>query len=184
MFERFTRNARLAVATAQERARDRGANRIGTEHLLLALFGVPNNLAVAILNALGVDRNAVERAVDEHKSGGPVSDAEALATLGIDIDQVRRHVEEVFGPGALQRTRACSGLPSRDLPFERESKKALELALREAVRLKHNYIGTEHILLGLLHAEGTARTILTDRGIRLDATRVIVEEMVSDRRAS
>jgi ATP-dependent Clp protease ATP-binding subunit ClpA len=146
-------------------------------------FAIPNNLAVAILNALGVDRNAVERAVDEHKPG-TVSDAEALATLGIDIDQVRRHVEEVFGPGALQRTRACGGLPSRHLPFERESKKALELALREAVHLKHNYIGTEHILLGLLHAEGAARTILSDRGIRLDAARVIVEEMVSDRRAS
>jgi ATP-dependent Clp protease ATP-binding subunit ClpA len=183
MFERFTTNARLTVTTAEERARDRSASRIRTEHMLLALFDVPNNLAVAILNALGVDRAAVEQAVDAHKSGGPVSDAEALATLGIDIDQVRRHVEEVFGPDALQRTRAGGGLPGRHLPFERESKKALELALREAVRLKHNCIGTEHILLGLLHSEGAARTILTDRGIRLDATRVIVEEMVDERRA-
>jgi ATP-dependent Clp protease ATP-binding subunit ClpA len=183
MFERFTTNARLTVIAAEERARDRGADRIRTEHLLLGLFGVPNNLAVAILNALGVDRNAVEQAVDAYKSGGPVSEAEALATLGIDIDQVRRRVEEAFGPGALQRRRASDGPLSRHLPFERESKKALELALREAVRLKHNSIGTEHLLLGLLHSEGAARTILADRGIQLDAARIIVEEMVDDRRA-
>ena len=183
MFERFTTNARLTVTAAEEQARDRGADRIGTEHLLLALFVVPNNLAVAILHALGVDRTAVEQAVDAHKSGGPVSDADALAALGIDIDQVRRRVEETFGPGALERTRACGGLPGGHLRFERESKKALELALREAVRLKHSYIGTEHILLGLLHSEGHARTILTNRGVRLDATRAIVEEMIDNRRA-
>ncbi len=64
------------------------------------------------------------------------------------------------------------------------AKKALELSLREAINLKHNYIGTEHILLGLLHADGgAAHHILVGLGMRLDAARVIVEELVRGRRA-
>jgi ATP-dependent Clp protease ATP-binding subunit ClpA len=183
VFERFTEQARLTVVGAQDQARDRGADRIRTEHLLLAVFTAGDNLAVTILNAHGVDRATVEQAVDERRAGGPVSDAAALATLGIDLDQVRRQVEEVFGPGALHRTRASGGRPRGHLPFERAAKKAMELALREAIRIGHNYIGNEHTLLGLLHAEGSARTVLTDRGVRLDATRIIVEEMVRGRRA-
>jgi ATP-dependent Clp protease ATP-binding subunit ClpA len=185
MFERFTVNARMAVVGAQEQARSRRDDRIRTEHLLLALYAVPDNLAVTILDALGADRATVERAIDERRASGPVFDAEALATLGIDLDEVRRQVELAFGPGALDRTRAAGGGSwfGGHLPFDREAKKALELALREALRLRHNYIGTEHLLLGLLHAGGTAGAILTERGLRLDATRIIVEEMVRHPRA-
>jgi len=185
MFERFTVPARLAVVGAQEQARRRGDDRIRTEHLLLALYAVPENLAVTVLDALGAGREVVERAIDAHRTGGPVGDAEALATLGIDLDEVRRQVEDAFGPGALESTRAAGrrGARSGHIPFERAAKKALELALREALRLKHDYIGTEHVLLGLLHAEGTAGEILAECGLRLDATRVVVEEMVRQRRA-
>jgi hypothetical protein len=182
MFERFTVPARLAVVGAQEQARCRGDDRIRTEHLLLALYAVPENLAVT---ALGAGREVVERAIDARRTSGPVGDAEALATLGIDLDEVRRQVEDAFGPGALESTRAAGrrGARSGHIPFERAAKKALELALREALRLKHDYIGTEHVLLGLLHAEGTAGEILAECGLRLDATRVVVEEMVRQRRA-
>ena len=186
MFERFTVTARLAVVGAQEQARRRGDDRIRTEHLLLALYAGPQNLAVTVLDALGAGREVVERAVDERRAGGPVGDAEALATLGIDLDEVRRQVEDAFGPGALERTRAASGRGARfggHIPFERAAKKALELALREALGLRHDYIGTEHLLLGLLHADGTAAAILAERGLRLDATRSIVEERVRHRRA-
>jgi ATP-dependent Clp protease ATP-binding subunit ClpA len=186
MFERFTAKARMVVVGAQGEARTGGADEIRTEHLLLALYTVPDNLAVTILGALGVDRDTVRRTVDERRAGGPMSDAEALATLGIDLDEVRRQAELAFGPGALERTRAAGRRGPRfggHIPFERAAKKALELSLREALRLRHSYIGTEHLLLGLLHGDGLAGEVLTESGLRLDATRIIVEEMVRHRRA-
>jgi ATP-dependent Clp protease ATP-binding subunit ClpA len=122
--------------------------------------------------------------VEALRPNGP-ADADALATLGIDLDEVRRSVEETFGPGALDRTRA--GRRGRwfagHVPFDRSAKKVLELALREAIRMEHGHIGCEHVLLGLLHAEGSARTILLARGARLDTARVMVEELVRGRRA-
>lgn len=184
MFERFTAKSRLAVVGAQEQARRAGADRIRTEHLLLALVDVPDTLSVTVLDAFSVDPEAlVARLSAARPDGAPVSDAEALATLGIDLDEVRRQVEDAFGPGALDRTRASAARPRGHLPFDRSAKKALELSLREALRMKHNYIGTEHILLGLLHAEGAARDALVEHGVRLDAARIIVEELVRGRRA-
>jgi ATP-dependent Clp protease ATP-binding subunit ClpA len=184
MFERFTDRARRAVVLAQEVARECGAQRIGTEHLLLALYRVPDDLALTVLAAHSVTQADVEADLD--RLVGP-SDAEALATLGIDLDEVRRQVEDAFGPGALDRTRAARGKEGwwgGHIPFDRSSKKALELALREAIRLGHSYIGTEHLLLGLLHTEtGLAQHVLDGRGVRLDSARVIVEELVRRRRA-
>jgi ATP-dependent Clp protease ATP-binding subunit ClpA len=176
MFERFTVPARTVVVGAQEQARSRRAERIRTEHLLLALFTTPDDLAATILNTFGVDREAVERAVDDRRTDGPVPDASALAVLGIDLDQVRRQVEEAFGPGALERTGGAGGRRGRHLPFEQEARKVLGSALREAQRMRHRHIGTEHIMLGLLIAEGAARDILAERGVRLEAARVIVEK--------
>jgi ATP-dependent Clp protease ATP-binding subunit ClpA len=186
MFERFTEKARLVVVGAQEQARERGADAIRSEHLLAALFAVPDNLAVTVLGALGVDRDVVEAEVGKLRPDGtPIPDAEALATLGIDLDEVRRQVEEAFGPGALDRTRAAAGRrPRGHIPFDRTAKKVMQLALREALRLKHNYIGTEHILLGMLHpVTGAAHDILVARGVRQDAARIIVEELLRGRRA-
>jgi ATP-dependent Clp protease ATP-binding subunit ClpA len=186
MFERFTATARLAVIGAQARARRRGDDRITTEHLLLALYDVPDHLAVTVLDVLGADRAAVERAVDERRTGGRASDAAALATLGIDLDEVRRQVEDAFGPGALERTRAAGARRRHvggHIPFDRAARKVLELALREAVRLEHRHLGTEHLLLGLLQAGGAAGEILAERGIRLEATRTAVQEMGRHRRA-
>ena len=178
MFERFTGKARTVVTLAQEVARDRGAQHIRTEHLLLALYRVPDNLALTVLAAHSVSRADVEADL-----AGP-SDAEALATLGIDLDEVRRHVEDAFGLGALDRTRAARGRWGGHIPFEPASKKVLELSLREAIRLGHDYIGCEHILLGLLHTEtGAAHQVLVGRGVRLDSARVIVEELVRRKQA-
>ena len=191
MFERFTKKARLVVIGAQEQARERHADAIRTEHLLAALFAVPENLAITVLGAFGIDREAVASEIDGLRTDGrPALDAEALSTLGIDLDEVRRQVEEAFGPGALDRTRAASGggagwFLGGHIRFDPTTKKALELALREAIRLEHDYIGTEHILLGLLHADGgAAHHILVGRGMSLAPARVIVEELVRRRAAS
>jgi ATP-dependent Clp protease ATP-binding subunit ClpA len=188
MFERFTGKARRVVVHAQEAARERGADTIRTEHLLVSLFAVPDNLALTVLAAHNVTRADVEADVDRMRGAGPApSDVDALATLGIDLDEVRRQVEEAFGPRALDRTRAAQNRGARQtgwIRFDPSSKKALELALREAIRMQHNYLGTEHILLGLIHeGAGGAFHILDGRGVRLGPSRVIVEELVRGRRA-
>ncbi len=179
MLERFTKRARVVVVHAQEIARERRSPTIGPEHLLLGLFAVPEGLAATILSRLQVDRADVEADL----SRGAPFDAEGLATLGIDLQEVRRQAEETFGPGALDRTHAARGRwQVGHIPFERDAKKALELGLREAVRLGHGFIGTEHLLLGLLH-DGRARDVLVARGVGLDGTRALVEELVRKRQA-
>ena len=188
MFERFTDKARQVVAAAQEAARERDAEHIRTEHLLVSLFEVPDSLAVTVMTAHNVTQADVQADVARLQGDGPgPSDAEALATLGIDLDEVRRQVEDAFGPGALDRTRAARGKErwwGGHIPFDPASKKALELSLREAIRLGHHHIGTEHLLLGLLHTEtDAAHHILDGRGVHLGPTRIIVAELVRGLRA-
>ena len=177
MFERFTEPARRTVVIAQQDARERRQNQIRTENLLFGLLDCPATPGEALLRAAGVDRAAIE--AEMGRRTGP-DDAEALASLGIDLDEVRRRVDESFGPGALDRTRAARGfrkLPGH-IPFDRAAKKALELALQEAIRLEHRYIGTEHILLGLLWpGDGAAQPILAECGITLDGMRAAVAEL-------
>jgi len=83
--------------------------------------------------------------------------AKALESLGISLDAVRQEVEEIIGRG--QQT------PSEHIPFTPRAKKVLELSLRESKQLGHNYIGTEHILLGLLReGDGVAAQVLVKLG--------------------
>jgi ATP-dependent Clp protease ATP-binding subunit ClpC len=84
--------------------------------------------------------------------------AKALESLGISLEAVRAQVEEIIGQGQQA--------PSGHIPFTPRAKKVLELSLREALQLGHNYIGTEHILLGLIHeGEGVAAKALESLGI-------------------
>ncbi len=94
--------------------------------------------------------------------------AKALASVGVEYDAVRAAVEEIVGRGR-------GTLATGRLPFTPRSKKTLELALRESLALKHNYIGTEHILLGLAREnEGVAAQILSDLGADAAAVRAAV----------
>lgn len=183
MFERFTGEARQVVILAQQQARERHARAIRTEHLLLALGKVPGNGALVVLDSLSVSADAIRAAADA-LDGYDGDDAASLGTLGIDLDEVRRHVEQEFGPGALDRTRAARGRSRRrsggHIPFEKAAKKTLELSLREALRLDHHFIGCEHILLGLLH-DGSAARILRSLGVNQDAARAAVDEVVGRR---
>src|SRR6185312_8434055 len=134
MFERFTKRARTVVVHAQEIARERRSPTIGSEHLLLGLFAVPDGLAATILARLQVGRADVEADLVRGPAFDAPFDSAGLATLGIDLDEVRRQAEETFGPGELHRTRAARDRwRGGHIPFERDAKKALELALREAV---------------------------------------------------
>ncbi|GAA4927031.1 ClpA/ClpB-like protein [Actinomycetospora succinea] len=168
MFERFTEPARRVVVLAQEDARERAADRIGSEHLLLGLCRATDTRAAALLAARGVTRAVVEA---ELGAPGPdLPDRAALASVGIDLDEVRERVEDAFGPGALESTRAGRGRGRRwgHIPFDRGAKKVLELALREAIRRGDRSIGSEHVLLGMLHTEtGRAMPLLAARGVTL-----------------
>ena len=97
--------------------------------------------------------------------------ARALEALGISLEAVRREVEEIIGRGE----RPASG----HIPFTPRAKKVLELALRESNQLGHEYIGTEHILLGLLReGEGVAAQVLVKMGTDLNRVRQQVIELL------
>jgi ATP-dependent Clp protease ATP-binding subunit ClpA len=90
--------------------------------------------------------------------------AKALESLGISLEAVRQQVEEIIGQGQQA--------PSGHIPFTPRAKKVLELSLREALQLGHNYIGTEHILLGLIReGEGVAAQVLVKLGGDLNRVR-------------
>ncbi|MBG0832877.1 Clp protease [Planomonospora sp. ID67723] len=97
--------------------------------------------------------------------------ARALRSFDISLEQVRQDVEEIIGQGSRG--------PTGHIPFTPRAKKVLELSLREALNLHHNYIGTEHILLGLIReGEGVAAQVLTGQGVRLEAVRAQVIELI------
>ena len=178
MFERFTDDARNAVVAAQREASALDHGWIGTEHLLLALLADADGRGGRVLRDFGVDvawaRSEVERIVGR---GEPDLDADALATLGIDLDAVRERVERTFGAGALSRRRCRRGLMTGGaLPFTARAKKALELSLREAIAMGDDHIGSEHVLLGLAReGDGVAGGILRSRGIDRDAVRAALQ---------
>ncbi len=176
MFKRFTAAARQAVILAQDEARRRRHRSIGPDHLLLGLLDEPDGGAAALLADLGVsgaELDAATRRMRPTGRSGVLSDGDALASIGIDLDEVRWRVEEAFGPGALDRTRA--GRRRRHIPFEPAAKRALELSLREALHLRHNYIGTEHLVLGLLAgADPVTAELLRERGVTLEQARAAV----------
>src|SRR5919106_2320130 len=182
MFERFTDRARQVAVEAQVSARRLGHGRVGTEHILLGLLQ-SDGLAAQVLAGLGVTSAAVEREVRAEVGRGPLGagDAEALGTIGIDLDEVRRRVEASFGPGALNwrpgRRHPAWRPPmlAGHIPFSPRAKKVLELSLREALALKHRHIGTEHILLGLVReGEGLAMLVLVRLGAGPQAVRARV----------
>jgi ATP-dependent Clp protease ATP-binding subunit ClpA len=199
MFERFTLGARATVVVAQDSARFLGHRYIGTEHVLLGLLAASDDIAGRVLAGLGVTRvrviadiERIEKAHQEPSRELLEKDTAALRTIGIDLDAVRAAVEESFGPGALdgnshddlpgpwwrrrhRQQQRPTGSPRGHIPFTPRAKKVLELSLREAMALKHDYIGTEHVLLGLLReGQGMAVRILRDEGVELDHLRELV----------
>ena len=177
MFERFTTDARQVVVLAQEEARTLGHDSIGTEHLLLALLRL-DTATTAVLRRHGLDHAGAAEAVAA-SAGGEGLDADALRTLGIDLDAVRDVVEATFGPGALDapsgsRRGRRRSVPAH-VPFTSRAKKVLELALREALAMRSNRITDGHIALGLLRdGEGPAMKVLLDRGVDPQALRADV----------
>lgn len=156
--ERFTKEAREAVKAAVREAEEVHAPEVGVEHLLLALLDAP------VLAGFELPRDGFAAAFREYRRKGGLTkaDAEALRGLGIDVDQVIDSVEQSLGSGVLRpgRRRRWFGMP-----LEPAVKKALEQSLREARDLRHNYLGTEHILLALVQGGGIVAEVLAERGV-------------------
>jgi len=171
MFERFTADARLAVVEAQIVARESGSVAIGPAHLLAALV----KTGVEVLAELGVstDDIAAELARTRRRGGVSDADAEALTEFGIDVEQIVERVEQTHGEGALA---GRLGPAKRGhIPFTAQSKKTLELSLKEATRLGDKHLGQEHILLALAQQRGTD-DVLARRGADYQTLRRAVQQ--------
>jgi ATP-dependent Clp protease ATP-binding subunit ClpA len=203
MFERFTAQARAAVVGAQAEARLLDHRYIGTEHLLIALLADEDGRVTQLLRGDGVDaefvRADVRRRVDTGNqpdlsfTEADAEDAAALKAIGIDLHAVRAAIEANFGAGSLHlsppvkkrrwpfgRSAATGG----HVPFTRRAKKVLELSLREALRLKNNFIAPEHIMLGILReGEGLAALIMADKGVDFDRLRADLDRSLKDQAA-
>lgn len=186
MFERFTRGARDVVAGAVEHSERQDADSVDDGHLLLALLDRKGTRAAFVLAALGADRRRedIVRALTEWRRRGGLSQAEtdALAGLGIDVDEIVSRVEETHGAGALSGagTRQRKGLAAwiGHRSFTPASKDTLERALRIATARRERSIGDEHILLALTTSPGVVYEVLADHGVtRASAERVLYPPM-------
>lgn len=189
MFERLTPEAKRAVVDGVELARRLRHDFFGSEHLLIALAGTGPNGATRALIACGFDparaEEDLERDVETSADDLDDADAAALRSIGVDLDEVRRRTEASFGPGALERHRRWRGRRRTrvcGLPFLREAKRALELALREAIRLDQRSIGPEHVLLGLLRLDGPSTQLIQAQDIDPRRLRNEVERGLDDLR--
>jgi ATP-dependent Clp protease ATP-binding subunit ClpA len=161
MFERFTRHARVAVVLAQEEARELRTREVAPQHLLLGILQAAGNDLSAALGGYGLTADVVRARLIEAAPKTDESldeDAEALRAIGIDLAAVRDSVARTFGADAYDNALSRSGRRrgrqrrSSHLPFNRAAKKSLELAVRETLTHKHNEIGCEHLLLGILRS--------------------------------
>ena len=154
IFNRFARETRRCVKDAVEEARMLGHDSIGDEDLLLGILQGDEGVAFEALSSLGV---TLEGAREESEK--MLSDA--LSSIGVSFEEMRRESGEAFD----------MSLPDdRRIPFSPRAKKVLERALREALRLRDNYIGPEHVLLGILDNEdGTAVRMLGRMGVSSEA---------------
>lgn len=157
-----------------------GHDYVGTEHVLLALVEDSATRAGRALGHLGLTPEGVRRDIERiigtciEQRRRPI-DADALATLGIDFDEVTRHVDDAFGPSALERSRTA------DLPVEPHFEcvaprleRALQLARTQA---GHGPVRSAHVLLSLAAVQdGIAARILSEHGVALAELRRAIEQ--------
>jgi ATP-dependent Clp protease ATP-binding subunit ClpA len=147
VFDRFTNLAKRSITLAQDEAMDLGYDFIGTEHLLLGLVRLGQGLAAPVLAEADVTPDRVRaEALRSLTAAGVTATAgqdaaAALATIGIDVDEIRRRADDTFGPGRFRFPRP---------PFTPSAKGVLIAAVREADSRGGSDIGPEHLLLALL----------------------------------
>ena len=165
MFERFTDRARRTLVLAQHESMEMGHNYIGTEHLLLGIAAEGEGVAHVALRSRGIVADDIRAEIQRRVESAwkQTLPAAALATVGIDLDKVREQVDSTFGPGSLRVSQP---------PFTPLAKKVLQQSVTAAKDLGHDYIGTEHLLLGLCALEeGMAGDIVVSLGSTSDDLR-------------
>ncbi|HEY0756178.1 MAG TPA: Clp protease N-terminal domain-containing protein [Ktedonobacteraceae bacterium] len=169
-FDKFTERARKVLSFANQEAVDLEHNYVGTEHLLLGIVKENEGVAALALIRAGLDlkdvRQQVLNLIEElrlHATQSPTSQAKAAINT-------------------LIRGTTRPGSPFGERPLTARAKKVIELAVDEALRLKHRYIGTEHLLLGLLlEREGAPASMLIEKcGLTLEATRELVLQILQE----
>ncbi|ALR13054.1 Clp protease [Mycobacteroides saopaulense] len=175
MFEKFQKSAKVAVVLSQEEAREMDESRIGAEHVLVGVLESAGGPLSELLIGYGLTADGVRDRLRTGSVEPPLDDedAQALKAIGIDLSQVRESVSKVFGPKAFDEALEKSGRrrgrirgwrPFGMIPFNSSAKKCLELALREAIAHKDNWIGCEHMVLGILRgADPVALAVITER---------------------
>ncbi|OHT88622.1 Clp protease N-terminal domain-containing protein [Mycobacteroides saopaulense] len=175
MFEKFQKSAKVAVVLSQEEARETDESRIGAEHVLVGVLESAGGPLSELLIGYGLTADGVRDRLRTGSVEPPLDDedAQALKAIGIDLSQVRESVSKVFGPQAFDEALEKSGRrrgrirgwrPFGMIPFNSSAKKCLELALREAIAHKDNWIGCEHMVLGILRgADPVALAVITER---------------------
>ncbi|MFI6285428.1 Clp protease N-terminal domain-containing protein [Streptomyces sp. NPDC051018] len=178
MFERFTPEARDVVKQSVAVSERAGADVVTEEHLLLALMEQEGTRAAFAFTALGITdrRESVRSALSEahRRAGISRSEVEALAGLGVDVDEIVARAEESHGQGVL-RTGARTGR-RRFLArtFTRAAQDTLVRSLRIATGRGDRRIGGEHFLLALTARQGVVSEVLADHG----ATYASVERVI------
>jgi len=168
IYDRFTPLAKRAIVGARDAAVFLGHDFIGTEHLLIGL-ALTAGLASEALRAHGAELTALQSEAAHRMSARGVAAthgqaaADALSTLGIDVGEIRRRADASFGTGSFQFPRPA---------FSLSAKQAVKASLEQARAAGQEQIGTEHLLLGVLAAEGDpAIQVLTALGIDVAALR-------------
>jgi len=174
VFEKFTNLAKRSITLSQDEALTLGHDFIGTEHILLGLVRVREGLAGEILSEQGVTADQVRAETLRLLQAAGVSAnsgreaTEALAAIGIDVEEIRRRADDTFGPGRFRFPRPA---------FTMRARRVLELTLSQSMELGHDEIGTEHLLLGLLaEGEGVGVEALGAVGVDPEALRTAVLE--------
>jgi ATP-dependent Clp protease ATP-binding subunit ClpA len=171
MFERFALAARQAVVDARQEAGWAGQAQIRSEHILVGLLRQPGPAADA-LTAAGLDVDSLRTRLPRGRDGAPDNlDADALATLGIDLEAVRRATDASFGTGALDRARRGRAR----VAFAPDARQSLARAVRHAQQSSQSEISSGHLLLGILdQRHNGALTVLAEAGTDVPALRADV----------
>ncbi len=169
--ERFTARARVVITSAALVARDAGQEQVSSAHILIGLFAEPDGIAGRVLQALGVTREAVRAALQQAAARDKAAEAiaaDAAAAGGTAAGGTGAGDMEAGGTGAGDTAAAPATAADGISPLPRftgDGRAALRDALAIALELGHNYIGTEHLLLGLYpNSESPAAAILRAAG--------------------
>jgi ATP-dependent Clp protease ATP-binding subunit ClpA len=181
MFERFSRHARVAVVLAQEEAKELKSSAIGPEHLLVGVLQSTNREFGAELAGQGLTAESVRGQIAAGARDSSFdADADALRAIGIDLHSVRDRIDRTFGAGSFDNALRDSDRRPRlgKIALSKPAKKALELALREAIAHHDAVIDSEHLLLGILRGGDPFACDLISASVDKDVLRNAIDALL------